>query len=142
MYFRNAVAAIVVYDVTDRLTFEKVDDWVKLIRTNAPPDIFIYLVGNKIDLVEEVDVSVIQGKKKSQELCVGGFCEVSAKENVGLDDLMDDIAGKVCILAAVGERAEAKTMVESVTAARTYSNTENNTGSAQDKKKKKCCNIF
>ena len=58
MYFRNAVAAIVVYDVTDKVAFDKVEDWVKLIRSNAPPDIYIVLVGNKIDLVDEVEISV------------------------------------------------------------------------------------
>ena len=58
MYFRNAVAAIVVYDVTDRVAFDKVDEWVRLIRANAPPDIMICLAGNKVDLVDEIAVSV------------------------------------------------------------------------------------
>jgi GTPase SAR1 family protein len=59
MYFRNAVAAIVVYDVTDRLSFEGVDHWVGLIRQNAPSDITICVVGNKIDLVDEVSVTIV-----------------------------------------------------------------------------------
>jgi GTPase SAR1 family protein len=65
MYFRNAVAAIVVYDVTDRLSFEHVDNWIGLIRQNAPTNICICLVGNKIDLVDEVSVTIVQGRKKA-----------------------------------------------------------------------------
>ena len=65
MYFRNAVAAIVVYDVTDKFSFEHVDDWVALIRQNAPSDITICLVGNKIDLIDDVLITISQGKKKA-----------------------------------------------------------------------------
>ena len=52
MYFRNAVAAIVVYDVTDSLSFEKVGEWVNNIKQNSAPEILICLIGNKIDLVD------------------------------------------------------------------------------------------
>ena len=58
MYFRNAVAAIVVYDVTTKDSFDGVDEWIKLIRENSPVDIAICLVGNKIDLVDDVVISV------------------------------------------------------------------------------------
>lgn len=65
MYFRNAVAAIVVYDVTDKVGFEKVDEWITLIKSNSSPDILICLVGNKIDLVDDIHVTFAMGKKKA-----------------------------------------------------------------------------
>ena len=98
MYFRNAVAAIVVYDVTDKFSFEHVDEWVRLIRQNAPADITICLVGNKIDLLDDISVTIGQGKKKAQDLCVGTFAEVSAKENLGLDEMMNALAAKVFLV--------------------------------------------
>lgn len=62
MYFRNAAAAIVVYDVTDRSSLDKVEEWVQLIRLNAARDITISIVGNKVDLVNSIDVPIAVGK--------------------------------------------------------------------------------
>jgi GTPase SAR1 family protein len=48
MYYRNADLAILVFDVTDRGTFLRIDHWKDELRaTNTSADII--LVGNKID---------------------------------------------------------------------------------------------
>ena len=60
-YYRGAVAAIVVYDVTNKNTLEKAEGWIESIRESADPSCFICLVGNKIDLIEEVEVLKSQG---------------------------------------------------------------------------------
>jgi len=51
MYYRNAQAAVVVYDVTKAPTLEKAKSWVKELQRQANPNIVIALVGNKLDLV-------------------------------------------------------------------------------------------
>ena len=51
MYYRNAQAAIVVYDVTKAASLEKAKSWVKELQRQANPNIVIALAGNKIDLV-------------------------------------------------------------------------------------------
>lgn len=53
MYYRNAQAAIVVYDVTKAATLERAKSWIKELQRQANPHIVIALVGNKIDLAEE-----------------------------------------------------------------------------------------
>ena len=53
MYYRNAQASAVVYDVTKAASFEKAKSWVKELQRQANPDIVIALVGNKIDLVAD-----------------------------------------------------------------------------------------
>jgi len=51
MYYRNAQAAVVVYDVTKASSLEKAKSWVKELQRQANPNIVIALTGNKIDLV-------------------------------------------------------------------------------------------
>lgn len=53
MYYRNAQASAVVYDVTKASSFEKAKLWVKELQRQASPQIVIALVGNKIDLITE-----------------------------------------------------------------------------------------
>ena len=49
-YYRGAVGALLVYDISKRLTFENVERWLKELRTHADPSIVVMLVGNKCDL--------------------------------------------------------------------------------------------
>ncbi|AAW46780.1 GTPase, putative [Cryptococcus deneoformans JEC21] len=51
MYYRNAQAAVVVYDVTKSASLEKAKAWVKELQRQANANIVIALVGNKLDLV-------------------------------------------------------------------------------------------
>jgi len=52
MYYRNAQAAVVVYDVTKASSLEKAKSWVKELQRQANPNIVIDLAGNKVDLVQ------------------------------------------------------------------------------------------
>jgi len=54
MYYRNAQAAIVVYDITKATSLEKAKTWVKELQRQANPNIIIALAGNKIDLVQNL----------------------------------------------------------------------------------------
>ncbi|ORX90144.1 small GTPase [Basidiobolus meristosporus CBS 931.73] len=49
-YYRGAVGALLVYDITSRPTFENVNRWLKELRDHADSNIVIMLVGNKSDL--------------------------------------------------------------------------------------------
>ncbi|KAF8922405.1 GTP-binding protein ypt5 [Mucidula mucida] len=51
MYYRNAQAAVVVYDITKASSLEKAKSWVKELQRQANPNIVIALAGNKLDLV-------------------------------------------------------------------------------------------
>eukprot|EP00042_Codosiga_hollandica_P027307 m.134715 g.134715 ORF g.134715 m.134715 type:complete len:168 (+) comp52446_c0_seq4:1185-1688(+) len=55
MYYRGAQAAVVVYDITKRDSFDRVKTWVKELETNAGGDIVIAIVGNKADLGSKGD---------------------------------------------------------------------------------------
>ena len=49
-YYRGAVGALLVYDITKGVTFENVERWLKELRDHADANIVISLVGNKADL--------------------------------------------------------------------------------------------
>ncbi|CAN8231488.1 unnamed protein product [Cochlearia groenlandica] len=49
-YYRGAVGALLVYDITRHITFENVERWLKELRDHTDSNIVIMLVGNKADL--------------------------------------------------------------------------------------------
>ncbi|KAE8150136.1 small GTPase superfamily, partial [Aspergillus avenaceus] len=53
MYYRNAQAALVVYDVTKPSSLTKAKHWVAELQRQASPGIVIALVGNKLDLTND-----------------------------------------------------------------------------------------
>ena len=54
IYYRDASAALVVYDVTNRNSlYTEAEHWLRDVRTNAPEHVVIGMLGNKTDLVED-----------------------------------------------------------------------------------------
>ncbi|KAL3356264.1 hypothetical protein AABB24_017116 [Solanum stoloniferum] len=49
-YYRGALGALLVYDVTKPISFENVSRWLKELRDHADSNIVIMLIGNKTDL--------------------------------------------------------------------------------------------
>jgi len=54
-YYRGAAGALLVYDVTNRASFEHAEDWLKDVRDHADPNLTCILVANKVDLVGDED---------------------------------------------------------------------------------------
>jgi small GTP-binding protein len=61
-YYRDSACAIIVYDITDQNSFDKVEDWIRDVRNLAPPDCLFVLFGNKIDLEAQRTVQTDQGQ--------------------------------------------------------------------------------
>jgi small GTP-binding protein len=82
-FYRNSNGVIIVYDVTNKSSFEKVAEWVQSVIDNTDKAIRMVLVGNKIDLTREVTTE--EGKKLADYYKIP-FFETSAKENIGISD--------------------------------------------------------
>ena len=93
MYYQNSHVCLLLYSVTDRSSFDSIDEWIESLKQEADPSIVIYIVGNKIDLEAERLVSTSEGEMKAQNLNVS-FYEVSALTGSGINDLFDDICEK------------------------------------------------
>ena len=66
-YYRGAAGALLVYDITNRETFNSLANWLSDARTLASPNIVILLVGNKRDLDAEREVTFLEASRFAQE---------------------------------------------------------------------------
>ena len=66
-YYRGAVGALLVYDITKRQTFEHIPRWLEELRGHADKNIVIMLVGNKIDLEDEREVATEDAKEFAEK---------------------------------------------------------------------------
>ena len=56
-YYRAAKAAIVVFDITKRSTFQNLQQWIEDFKAHAGDESIIIVVGNKVDLADQIQVS-------------------------------------------------------------------------------------
>ena len=78
--FQNSDVAIIVYDMTSRLSFERVSLWLDLVGENCEPDTQMLLIGNKIDCPSDRSVSYQEGAELAAKHGLF-FYEASAKTN-------------------------------------------------------------
>ncbi|MES1902013.1 MAG: hypothetical protein MHPSP_000340, partial [Paramarteilia canceri] len=80
-YMNDRAAALVVYDITEKSSFENVKYWIDTVRSKASEEITIMLIGNKSDLgseKREVTETEAQQYAFDNNLC---FAEISAKSS-------------------------------------------------------------
>lgn len=94
VYYRGAVGALVVYDITKPQTFENLSKWLEELKEHADPYVCIMIVGNKTDLRSVRAIQQEQGRLKAEEHKYS-FIETSALDatNVGeaFNNLLVDI---------------------------------------------------
>ena len=66
-YFRNAIGAILVYDISHELSFEAVSTWLTELQELCIPNAFILLVGNKSDLQSTRQVGEQQARDYAEQ---------------------------------------------------------------------------
>ena len=89
LYYKNCQGCLLVYDITNEDSFEKIGYWLDEVKKYAPPDIVTYIVGNKCD-VDHVqplqtfqkrlkrEVTTEEGKRRAVDLGLT-YVETSAK---------------------------------------------------------------
>ena len=93
-YFQSSHGLLVVYDITDKESFEKINFWMKNIKENAPENAKLILVGNKCDLANERQVSYEEGEKKASNYNIK-FFESSAKEGTNVKEFFFYLANEI-----------------------------------------------
>ena len=88
-YYRGAHAIVIVYDVTERNSFEHIEKWLGEINKFAKENVLIFLVGNKIDLKEKRSVSKDEAEEIANKFKIIYF-ETSAKDSINIDKLFLD----------------------------------------------------
>jgi len=93
-YYRGAVGALVVYDVTRHVTFENVERWLKELRDHTEAYVVVMLVGNKADLRHLRAVSTEEATEFAEKENIY-FMETSALESVNVDNAFIEVLTQI-----------------------------------------------
>ncbi|KAG6392394.1 hypothetical protein SASPL_146611 [Salvia splendens] len=93
-YYRGAVGALLVYDISRRLTFDSVGRWLNELHTHSDMNVVTILVGNKSDLKEAREVTTAEGRALAEARDLF-FIETSAldssKVNAAFQKVVEEI---------------------------------------------------
>ena len=129
-YYNGANGVLLIYDVCNRKSFERIEFWLNELKENNKIDeLYIVLVGNKIDLEDKRVISKEEGEKYASDNNIN-YSEVSAKTGTGIINLFKKITkGSLnLILKLNNERIEDKKQVFTYLDNKSLKN-----------KEKKCC---
>lgn len=90
-YIKGAQGILLVYDITNRKSYENLAVWMKQIHDIAIDNIQTLLIGNKCDLKDKRQVSIEEGKAKANEFGID-YYEISAKENKNIVEVLNILA--------------------------------------------------
>ncbi|XP_045401709.1 ras-related protein Rab-42 [Lemur catta] len=94
-FYRNVVGVLLVFDVTNRKSFEHIQDWHQEVMATQGPDKAIFLlVGHKSDLQTTRCVSAQEAEELAASLGMA-FMETSAKSNSNVDLAFDTLANAI-----------------------------------------------
>ncbi|XP_042312225.1 ras-related protein Rab-39A [Sceloporus undulatus] len=105
-YYRNSVGGLLVFDITNRSSFEHVYDWLDEGKTHAEPfQIVFILVGHKCDLEAERQVK----REEAEELasnCGMRYIETSAKDATNVEESFTILTKDIYELVKRGDISE------------------------------------
>jgi Ras-related protein Rab-8A len=101
-YYKGADGILLVYDVTDEESYEKIRDWMGQITLNTKKDdIGLVLLGNKCD-IQQRKVTKGMGDKLGEELKIKYF-ETSALSGQGINESFEELARIIMKKRGFGE---------------------------------------
>jgi small GTP-binding protein len=89
-YYRDSSGILLIYDITNRASFLKLETWMQDILSYGPKETTIYLVGNKIDIENERETSFQEASDFAQKYQIN-YIEVSAKMGIKVTQLFENI---------------------------------------------------
>ena len=132
--YRNSSLAIIIYSVTNKNSFQHVENWIKELKINSDKNIKTILVGNKCDLVKERKISYEEGENLKKKHKLDYFMEASAKTGNNAKNILIE-AAKILYKGY----SEIKNNEENNILNDSQSNSQKLDSEKSVKKKKKCC---
>ena len=83
-YFQSSDGFVIVYDISNTESFEKLDYWIEQIKANSQEYTKMILFGNKCDIIEDRKIKKEEGEEYAKNNNIN-FFEVSAKEGTNVD---------------------------------------------------------
>ncbi|TDH70320.1 hypothetical protein CCR75_002231 [Bremia lactucae] len=137
-YYRGAVGALLVYDITKHGTFENVERWLKELRDHADAHTVIMLVGNKSDLRHLRAVSTEEAMAFAEKQTLA-FIETSALEATGVDTAFQRLLTEIYKLMSRKTMQAETNPTTSLPAGNSIAITTDNTSEKKKKKNNGCC---
>ena len=103
-WYRKMHAIIIVYDITDRESFENIKKWNKEILARANDDVLRVLIGTKSDLKHDRKVSCEEANEMAKELGIEYCAEVSAKTGQNVNNVINLLALRVYNIPFIKEK--------------------------------------
>ncbi|OMJ73520.1 hypothetical protein SteCoe_27781 [Stentor coeruleus] len=94
MYYRDANAAILVYDITKQESFDGMIRWYNEVKQNSNPNILVAIAGNKEDLVANENVPPENAITYAESI-KAVYRRTSAKNSQGIEALFKEIIFKL-----------------------------------------------
>uniref|UniRef100_A0A0G4I3K2 Uncharacterized protein n=1 Tax=Chromera velia CCMP2878 TaxID=1169474 RepID=A0A0G4I3K2_9ALVE len=111
-YYRGAAGAVIVYDISNRDSYNHLVNWLADARTLARADISIIAVGNKCDLKDKRSVTFLEASRCAQENDIL-FLETSALTGEGVEEAFVKVARMILTKIEDG-LIDAQTMVSAI----------------------------
>ena len=89
--YKGAVGIVLIYDITNKKTFENVRSWITSIEEETSKKIILILVGNKADLKDERKVQKEEGEDIAKEFNLP-FFESSAQSGLNVKSVFETLA--------------------------------------------------
>ena len=134
-YYRGSHGILIIYDVTNKESFNHIKEWLYEIENNANDDICKIIVGNKIDLKDERVVSSEDAAKFCEEVGIK-YIETSAKDSSNIEKLFHDLA---IMIYQQNDKNKPKNGLET---SNTSSTKNGYTALGPDPENKRCCVIL
>jgi Ras-related protein Rab-2A len=96
-YYKGSIGCLLVYDITDRDSFNAIPGWLEEIRTACNEHMIIILIGNKIDLESKRKITIDEGQKLADENDLM-YCETSSKSGENIDLAFS------CVINEIGKK--------------------------------------
>ncbi|CAI9279620.1 unnamed protein product [Lactuca saligna] len=94
-YYRGAVGALIVYDITRSITFENVQRWLKELRDHTDQNIVIMLVGNRMDQANLRSVQKEDAKTFAERENINLFMETSALNTLNVNNAFTKVLTQI-----------------------------------------------
>ena len=90
-YYRNAIAVFVVYDISNRLSYNALPRWIRILDEVDSNIKFKVLIGNKTDINIFVHVNKLEGEQVAKKFNFCAFYETSAKNGQNIEDIFENL---------------------------------------------------
>ena len=93
-YYRKAYGILLLFDVTKRSSFLACKNYLEEVRTNSDKKCVVYLVGNKIDLINNREISTEEAENFAKKENIK-YIETSAVKNMNVTDVFTSLLNNI-----------------------------------------------